>query len=71
MVGGLLYPTLYKALKRYCFTCFLIIAMIGVGGSALARSIPLFIGAGVYLVCAVFFAIYNPFPKEKYDASGK
>ena len=134
MVGGLLYPTLFKKLGRYCFTCFLLIAMVGVGGSAIVRNIPLlcittflggmgfsstqagammvtgmstqkesvamasasimacfnlgmflcspfqaligsitgdslyiplFIGAGVYLLCAIFFAIYNPFPKKK------
>ena len=136
MVGGLLYPTLYKKLGRFCFTCFLVIAMIGVGGCALARSIPLlciliflggmgfsttqagammvtgmttqksqvafasaivmacfnlgmflcspfqawigaltgdslyiplFIGAGVYLICAVFFLFYRPFPNHTTD----
>lgn len=41
MVGGLVYPKLSKALGRYCFTCFLIIAAIGLIGSALANNIPL------------------------------
>ncbi len=41
MVGGLVYPKLSKAFGRYCFTCFLIIAAIGLVGSALANNIPL------------------------------
>ena len=41
MVGGVLYPMFYKKLGRFCFTCFLVIATVGVGGSAMARSIPL------------------------------
>lgn len=40
MVGGLVYPKLSKVLGRYCFTCFLLIAAVGVVGSALANSIP-------------------------------
>lgn len=42
MVGGLVYPKLSKIFGRYCFTCFLIIAAIGLVGSALANNIPLF-----------------------------
>ena len=41
MVGGLVYPKLSKIFGRYCFTCFLIIAAIGLLGSALANNIPL------------------------------
>ena len=41
MVGGLVYPKLSKVVGRYCFSCFLIIAAIGLVGSALANSIPL------------------------------
>lgn len=41
MVGGLIYPTLFKKLGRYCFTCFLLIAAVGVVGSALTNNIPL------------------------------
>lgn len=41
MVGGLVYPKLSKMFGRYCFTCFLIIAAIGLVGSALANNIPL------------------------------
>lgn len=41
MIGGLTYPTLSRKLGRYCFTCFLLIATIGVAGSAMAKSIPL------------------------------
>lgn len=41
MVGGLIYPTLYKKLGRYCFTCFLLVGAIGIIGSALANNIPL------------------------------
>lgn len=41
MVGGLVYPTLSKMLGRYSFTCFLVIAAVGLIGSALAKNIPL------------------------------
>lgn len=41
MVGGLVYPKLSKIFGRYCVTCFLIIAAIGLVGSALANNIPL------------------------------
>ena len=41
MVGGLVYPKLSKMFGRYCFTCFLVIAAIGLVGSALANNIPL------------------------------
>lgn len=41
MVGGLIYPTLYKKLGRYCFTCFLLVGAVGIIGSALANNIPL------------------------------
>lgn len=41
MAGGLIYPTLYKKLGRYCFTVFMLIAAIGVAGSAMAKNIPL------------------------------
>lgn len=41
MVGGLVYPKLSKVFGRYCFSCFLIIAAIGLIGSAFANNIPL------------------------------
>lgn len=41
MVGGLIYPKLYKMLGRYCFTFFLIVVAIGLIGSSLANNIPL------------------------------
>lgn len=41
MIGGLVYPTFAKKLGRYSFTCFLLIAAVGVVGSALAKNIPL------------------------------
>lgn len=41
MVGGLVYPKLSKMFGRYCFTCFLVIAAIGLVGSTLANNIPL------------------------------
>lgn len=41
MVGGLVYPKLSNILGRYCFSCFLIIAAVGLVGSALANNIPL------------------------------
>lgn len=137
MAGGLAYPALYKKLGRYSFTVFMVIAAIGVAGSAMAKSIPLlcvttflggmgfstaqtgammvtgasvpktavamasalimacfnlgmficspfqsligaitgdslyvplYIGAVVFVVCAVFFAFYNPFAGHKEKA---
>ena len=134
MAGGMAYPVLFRKLGRYCFTCFLIIAAVGLFGSAKASNIPLlcvmtflggagfsstqagammvtgmsvghtsvaffsamimacfnlgmflcspfqamvgkitgdslyvplFIGTVVYIICAVFFIIYNPLPREK------
>lgn len=134
MIGGLVYPTLSRKLGRYSFTCSLLIATVGVAGSAVANNIPLLcvviflggmgfsttqasammvtgasvskssvalasslimacfnlgmflcspfqamignitgdalynplkIGAVVYLICAVFFAVYNPFKKQE------
>lgn len=41
MAGGLVYPKLSKKLGRYCFSCFLIVAAVGLVGSALANNIPL------------------------------
>lgn len=41
MIGGLVYPALFKKFGRYSFTCFLLVAAIGVIGSALAGNIPL------------------------------
>lgn len=41
MVGGLVYPKLSKVFGRYCFTAFLIVAGVGLIGSALATNIPL------------------------------
>lgn len=41
MIGGLVYPKLSKVLGRYSFSCFLIIAAIGLVGSALANNIPM------------------------------
>lgn len=40
MIGGIVYPKLLKKLGRYSFTAFLLIATIGVAGSALASNIP-------------------------------
>lgn len=41
MIGGLVYPKFSKMFGRYCFTCFLIVAAVGLLGSALANNIPL------------------------------
>lgn len=41
MVGGLVYPKLSQVFGRYCFTCFLLVAAVGLVGSALATNIPL------------------------------
>lgn len=40
MIGGLLYPKLYKWLREKCFTAFLVIGAIGLIISASATSIP-------------------------------
>lgn len=133
MIGGIVYPILSKKLGRYSFTGFLLIATVGVAGSALANNIPvlcvtiflggmgfstiqaaammvisssvsesavtmassvmmacfnlgmflcspfqafvgsitgdalyipLYIGAVVFIVCAIIFTIYNPFAKK-------
>lgn len=48
MVGGLIYPTLYKVLKRKCFTAFLVIGAMGLVISATATSIPV-LGIGFFI----------------------
>lgn len=40
MIGGIIYPKLLKKLGHYSFTTFLVIATIGMAGSALANNIP-------------------------------
>lgn len=54
MIGGLIYPTLYKVLKGKCFTAFLVIGAIGLIVSATASSIPV-LGIG-FLVGGISFA---------------
>ena len=48
MIGGLIYPSLYKWLKGKCFTAFLVIGAIGLVISASAKTIPL-LGVGFFI----------------------
>ncbi|MDO5548821.1 MAG: MFS transporter [Eubacteriales bacterium] len=48
MIGGLLYPTLYRVLKEKCFAAFLLIGAMGLLISATATSIPL-LGIGFFI----------------------
>lgn len=48
MIGGLIYPALYKWLKGKCFTAFLLIGAAGLVISASARTIPL-LGIGFFI----------------------
>ena len=60
MVGGLIYPKLLNVLGRYCFTCFLLLAAVGLVGSALANHIP--------LLCVTIFLSGMGFSTTQADA---